>query len=233
MSRSYISLFGSGGDVLPAAAGGFLPSDISNLEAWYRYNTGITITGAGVSQWDDQTVNARHVTQGTDANRPTNSGGTITFDGSNDRLASATLSVANPYTVVARILQDTTWTLNDTCICTRSDSNHTFYQSDSSPELRIWNGAAESTVNPDLAMDTWGTIIIEYTNTVGCSLQVNDGTPVTSGNTTGTFTQVIMGSSGTPDAWGRFKIRDVAIYSKLLSTQEKSDLRTYMSGLGA
>ncbi len=38
--------------------------------AWFRANTGITVTGLGVSQWDDQSGNARHLLQGTDANRP-------------------------------------------------------------------------------------------------------------------------------------------------------------------
>ncbi len=38
--------------------------------AWFRAGTGITVTGSGVSQWDDQSGNARHLKQGTDANRP-------------------------------------------------------------------------------------------------------------------------------------------------------------------
>lgn len=38
--------------------------------AWFRQGAGITVTGSGVSQWDDQSGNGRHLLQGTDAARP-------------------------------------------------------------------------------------------------------------------------------------------------------------------
>lgn len=49
---------------------GLLPPKFSGLTAWYRYNSGITVTGSGVSQWDDQSGNGNHLLQGTDTNRP-------------------------------------------------------------------------------------------------------------------------------------------------------------------
>lgn len=48
--------------------GAVLPS--TNLLANWRADTGITITGAGVSKWDDQSGNGHHLTQTVDADRP-------------------------------------------------------------------------------------------------------------------------------------------------------------------
>lgn len=46
------------------------PSQISNNILWLRADTGITLSGAKVTQWDDQSPSAFHVSNATDANRP-------------------------------------------------------------------------------------------------------------------------------------------------------------------
>lgn len=81
----------------------FLPSDIANLKAWYRADQGITIS-TGVSQWNDLSGNAHHLTQGTGTNQPTysatsgpNSGPGVTFDGSNDVLSVSFSAVNQPF----------------------------------------------------------------------------------------------------------------------------------------
>lgn len=53
--------------------------DVADLQNWYKSTTGVTITGQGVSQWNDIGPPAanQHLVQATDANRP----GTITLDG--------------------------------------------------------------------------------------------------------------------------------------------------------
>lgn len=49
--------------------------------AWFRSDLGITITGSGVAAWADQSGNGRHVTQGTDPNRPGYSASDVLFNG--------------------------------------------------------------------------------------------------------------------------------------------------------
>ena len=51
--------------------------EVGDLINWWKSTTGITITGAGVSQWNDQQAAADHLVQTTDANRPA----TVTIDG--------------------------------------------------------------------------------------------------------------------------------------------------------
>jgi len=70
--------------------GGWLPSDESTLEAWYRFNEGITLNGSDVSAWADSSSNTFNMTQGTESKQPAFSSGTLTFTSSNEEaLASS------------------------------------------------------------------------------------------------------------------------------------------------
>jgi hypothetical protein len=57
----------------PVVGGGaFTPASLgSALKAWYVADTGITLATTKVTTWDDQSGNGFHLTQGTDAQRPT------------------------------------------------------------------------------------------------------------------------------------------------------------------
>jgi len=46
------------------------PGGVIGSVAWYKANAGVTITAGLVSQWNDNTANANHGTQGTATNRP-------------------------------------------------------------------------------------------------------------------------------------------------------------------
>lgn len=48
----------------------FIPSSLANLLREYYSDVGVTVTGSGVSQMTDGSVNAAHATQSTDSKRP-------------------------------------------------------------------------------------------------------------------------------------------------------------------
>ena len=48
---------------------GFALTDISGLQAWYKFNTGITASGSTVSLWDDSSGNNRKMGNITATNR--------------------------------------------------------------------------------------------------------------------------------------------------------------------
>ena len=56
-----------------ASTAAWTPADLANLLAWFdASDTGtITESGGSVSQWDDKSGNANHVTQGTGSDQPT------------------------------------------------------------------------------------------------------------------------------------------------------------------
>jgi hypothetical protein len=80
------------------------PLAIADCAAWYDAALGIALDGSSlVSQWDDQSGNALHLTQGTGAARPamgTTASGRpcLVFDGGDDIL-NATVAIPQPQTV--------------------------------------------------------------------------------------------------------------------------------------
>lgn len=61
--------------------GEVIPTDLPNCDLWLKFNTGITLTSGRVSQWADQSGNARHATQATAADRPAwSSGNPVYFE---------------------------------------------------------------------------------------------------------------------------------------------------------
>ena len=65
--------------------GEWLPSDESTLEAWYRFDTGVTITESdGVSSWADSSSNNFVMRQGDTGEQPTFASGVLTFDPTSD-----------------------------------------------------------------------------------------------------------------------------------------------------
>ena len=94
-----------------AAGIAFAPTDIAGLALWLRADLGITKDGSDlVATWADQSGNARDATEAT--NQPlwvanqANGNPIVRFDGTNDRLNTASYSLAQPLTmfVVCKIL---------------------------------------------------------------------------------------------------------------------------------
>ena len=58
------------------------PSDETGLEAWYKFQTGITLTGSDVSIWDDSSSNTFNMRQPSLSEQPAYNSGAIDFDAS-------------------------------------------------------------------------------------------------------------------------------------------------------
>jgi hypothetical protein len=82
---------------------GIQPNELPNLAVWLKADSGVTVTGSGVSQWNDLSGNGRHFTQSTDSKRPPLVNGVLNgfpvlrFDGTSQELAgnTATLNTYN------------------------------------------------------------------------------------------------------------------------------------------
>jgi len=59
--------------------GGWQPSDETGLEAWYKYQTGITLNGSDVSAWADSSENSFNMVQATASEQPAYNSGAIEF----------------------------------------------------------------------------------------------------------------------------------------------------------
>ena len=62
-----------------ALGGSWQPSDETGLEAWYKFNTGITLNGSDVSAWADSSSNSFDMVQATATEQPAYNSGAIDF----------------------------------------------------------------------------------------------------------------------------------------------------------
>ena len=101
----------------PLASGGFVPTAVAGLAAWYDASDAgsITLNGSTVSQWSDKSGNGRHQVQGTAAIQPNynatglNGRGTLTTTGTQWMQASAfATSASGAYTVLMVMKLDST-----------------------------------------------------------------------------------------------------------------------------
>lgn len=193
------------------AAQRFTPAKLSNLEAWFQFNNGITVTGSGVSQWDDQSGNGRHLKQGTDTNRPALQGdGTILFDGVDNFLKCDAFTLNQPETIYI-LGRQVTWTNGD-CIC-EGNSNTTgrIVQNSATPQLNISAGNSVAS-NTDWTVNTYMAVVAVF-NGASSSLRVNNNAEVTGNAGAGNMGGFSLGANANPGGFSNIQVKEVIIYS--------------------
>ena len=115
--------------------GGWQPSDETGLEAWYKYQTGITLNGSDVSSWADSSFNSFDMVQATASEQPAYSAGTIEFDPSaTQNLQSASdIELSGAFTIGIRLAAKTS---NVTVLGSNTISNE-FFKINSTTALRF------------------------------------------------------------------------------------------------
>lgn len=81
--------------------GGWQPSDETGLEAWYKFQAGITLNGSDVSAWADSSENSFDMVQATATEQPAYSNGVLTFDSGdiNNLQSSSTVELSGAFTI--------------------------------------------------------------------------------------------------------------------------------------
>jgi len=131
--------------------GGWSPDDEASLEAWYQNAVGITLNGSDVSQWEDSSSNGIDMVQSTASAQPAYSGGVLTFDGTDDNLASSQINLTGACTIAIR--GDFSSASGDT-ILGDDDASNAFLKIQSTTVLRIRVSAG--LINFTLSSGTFG-----------------------------------------------------------------------------
>ena len=131
--------------------GGWSPDDEASLEAWYQNAVGITLNGSDVSQWEDSSSNGIDMIQSTASAQPAYSGGVLTFDGTDDNLASSQINLTGACTIAIR--GDFSSASGDT-ILGDDDASNAFLKIQSTTVLRIRVSAG--LINFTLSSGTFG-----------------------------------------------------------------------------
>jgi hypothetical protein len=198
--------------------------------AWYRFNTGITVTGAGVSTWADQSGNGRDLLQGTDANRPSlEADGSILFDGVDNFLKCSSFTLNQPETVYL-LGKQATWTSTDV-VWSGDNANGLISQVVSSPTIRL-NAGSGVADNGDWTVNTYAAVVAVI-NGASSLIQVNNNT-ATTGNAgaqnMGGFT--LAANAGGTGQWSNIQVKEVILYASAHDAGTRARVIRYLSQVG-
>lgn len=207
------------------------PLDLPNLVQWQRFNTGITVTGDGVSQWDDQSGNGHHLLQGTDTNRPSKEAdGSILFDGVDNFLQTDSFTLVQPVTIYFLGKQITYGVLEiiyDGVGSPVSALNQNF----SSPDIALSAGATLLTT-VDFTLDTYNVVTAVFNSTASV-LQIGSNSPAEGNAGTNDFAGLTLGISGTGSGASHIQAKEFVIFDITAHTAKQiTQMTTYLNRVG-
>jgi len=115
--------------------GGWQPSDETGLEAWYKYQTGITLNGSDVSVWADSSSNSFDMVQYAASEQPAYNAGVIDFDDSatQNLQSDSEIELSGAFTIGIRLSAKSS---NVTVLGSNTTSNE-FFKINSTTVLRF------------------------------------------------------------------------------------------------
>ena len=210
--------------------GGFVPTDIAGLVAWFDPSDTATITESGglVSQMNDKSGNTRHLLQATGTKQPgtgvrtLNGLNVLDYDGGDNLAIASTTGVSSPYTCFVVASPDGAGNWNQ------------FVGGLSSWEMVFHSGPSVFS----FGVGTWtGLPSITATNPYICELQVNgasttfcvnDGSRATTSSTTA-LGRISHGSYGGADDHLNGYVAESIFYDSALSSGDLTTVRDYLN----
>ena len=208
----------------------WIPSDESDLIAWYKNKVGLTLSGSEVTGWADSSTNGHDMEQATSNERPIYNAatGSLTFDSSNlSNLQTVTqMSLSGEFTIAFKMNATGT---NNTIIGDNTTSNE-YFKITSSTGLRVKTDAdlGNLTVIDNTLTDVYVVVTRSSSNLVRFSV---DGVLQASAVTvTGTSDIDAIGIRATNVNSFDGEIFEVQIYDKTDSTLT-SNINTYLANI--
>lgn len=208
-----------------------------NRAAWWRFNTGITLNGTAVSQWDDQTSNARHLKQSSGTSQPAlQADGSIRFlnsSGDVDFLKTDTFTQAQPFTVYL-LMKQVTWNAlgnNPRVFAGNTNDVTIMYQIGTTPNLRQYAGNAGAD-NANLALNTYGVVASVY-NGASALTQVNTGTAATGSCGAQSMTAFTLAANGGGGSgYADIEVKEIILYSAAHDAATRARIISYLGRVG-
>lgn len=202
------------------------PSGILALSpaAWYRLNRGITVV-TGVSQWDDHSGNARHLTQATGSLQPVQQAdGSLLFDGADD-LMRVTFTLNQPETTYC-LFKQVTWTLNDRIYDGNAANGMALAQNPATPQLITFAGATGINVSPAVGSLC---VVAAVFNGAASLVQLNQGVPVAGTVGANNAAGITLGAQPSGN-YGNVQIYEFIVFP---SAHDSATIRKVVAYLGA
>lgn len=243
-------MLGLGNSIISGVAlqSAFSLDQISDLEAWYKFDTNITLNGSNVSAWGDSSGNGNDLTQSTASDQPAYNSGDVHFDETNDNMVMdtmLTLTASDGFTILAVVSTDDDNTNNQTLfsgadsIGDAADNGRNFFRYDNT----LWRfrpesgGGSQQTIVHGLVDDEKFLITVIGSNDGGSlNFAIRDnGSAIgnaTCGSAAGsdTFKLNVVGDHNQANQLWDGKISEFVVYSNNLTgddlTNAEDDLMT-------
>lgn len=127
--------------------GAWQPSDETGLEAWYKYQTGITLNGSDVSAWADSSENSFNMVQATASEQPAYNSGAIEFTPADTHnLGSASdITLSGAFTIGIKLEADA----SNVTVLGSNDTPNEFFKISTSTTLRFKTDGSQIEITLD------------------------------------------------------------------------------------
>lgn len=206
------------------------PSDETDLEAWYKFQTGITLNGTDVSAWADSSENSFDMVQNTVSEQPAYNSGAIDFTPADKHnLGSASdITLSGAFTIGIRLHPDQAGVV---VIGDNTAGQNEFIKITNSTTLRmkIDSGVADITVNDgDLTADNY--IVVSRNASDLLTLFINGVAQTDTETLAGTANMDAIGVKATDANPYDGTISEIQIFDTE-STALTANVNTYLSNL--
>lgn len=228
LGSGYVAPFA---EALPSGGTPYGPAFIQsqNPAAWFRFGMGITVV-TGVSQWNDQTANARHLLQATGAAQPAlQADGSILFDGVDDSLKCNTFTFNQPETIYI-LFKQVAWTNGMHVYDGNVATVGRIIQSGVTPQI-IANAGASLSVNADLAVGVYGVASTVF-NGATSLYQVNNGTPTTGNAGANNMAGLTLGARGDNTTFSNIQVKEIILFPAAHNESVRAGVVQYLAGVG-
>jgi len=234
-------MLGLGNSLAGGAAIDFIPSEISDLAFWFRFDQGVTLDGSLVDTWQDTTGTyyAKAADGGTD--RPTFNTTHITFDGADSlEFFESDGTTANPKTLdtgnggwtVIGIYTDDNWDAANTAIVGDANSNQHFFRHSEAAggnkfTVKASNQTRHLALDSSLTDDRYYSIMLTC-SAAGALLLYIDNTVQTAGADFSDDTKDLqieaIGERNNTDLLGGH-VKHVLAYDRILTATERGQIQ--------
>ena len=211
--------------------GGWQPSDETGLEAWYKYQSGITLNGSDVSAWADSSSNSFDMVQDTASEQPAYNSGAIDFDASASQSlqTSSDIELSGAFTLGLRLFP----ALNNVIVLGDNTINNEFFKINTSTQLRFKADSGSNFINidvndGDLTADNYLVITRNSSNLV--SLYINGTLQTDTDTLVGTANIDAIGVRNPDNNTYDGTISEIQIFDTE-STELTANVNTYLSNL--
>ena len=217
-----------------AVGGGFLPTDISGLVAWYKADaiTGVA-DGANAATWPDSSGNAYHMSLGRKYLAAGANGLPCIEVNASNRFAAPTFNMQQPNQSIVAVVYLAGGAQNQSIAApSGTGAPELGFDSSGKPYFGFYSAAPTGAQSAAaLAQTTWGVVGGSYSDDANLFSVRLDGVETTASTTSSPTNSRSLGFAGWPNGGAKLvgRIAEIVYYHATLTAQQFADVESYLA----